>query len=157
MYLPRSLSNFQSMGFPLFVPERRPPQSFIRPSFFTVTWPRPGLVIGASIDVELQDGSPFAAFDEFRRIDSPFVAKFIEAFTTHEMGQADLVVVYANHPGAIKLESALDFVKSERLYRQAQLWIQQLLYLQYSVHKAGLTLGKIFSINNIIVPVSFEK
>lgn len=48
MCLPRSLSNFQSMGFPRFVPERQPPQNFIRPSCFTVTLPCPGLVIDAS-------------------------------------------------------------------------------------------------------------
>lgn len=109
------------------------------------------------VDVELQDGSPFGALDEYRRIVSPFVAKFIEAFTTHELGQADLVVVYANYPGAMKLASALEFVKSERLYSQAQLWIQQLLCLLHSVHKAGLALGKALSLDNLIVPVSFER
>lgn len=107
--------------------------------------------------VEVEDGSIFASIDSFRRFENPFVLRLVESFSTRQLGDADLVVVYENLPGAMKLECACQLLRSDQSTLYLQNWIGQLLWAMYSVHRAGLCFDKILCIDNILVAVSLQR
>ncbi|PJF17768.1 PAB-dependent poly(A)-specific ribonuclease subunit PAN3 [Paramicrosporidium saccamoebae] len=111
----------------------------------------------SNVGIEIDDGSVFAAVDAYRRFESPFIARFVEAFSTRQLGGSDLVTVYEASPGAVKLERASRLLKSDRLDTHIQNWIGQLLWMLHSVHRAGLCMDKILCMENIVLPTSMER
>lgn len=109
------------------------------------------------LDIVLEDGSVFACFENYRRFYSPFAAKLVESFTTHQMARADLVFVYENYPGAMKLLEAIKATRSEEVSKNIQSWICQLVCLLFSAHSHGLALDSILKVDNLLLPSSNEK
>jgi hypothetical protein len=108
-------------------------------------------------EMDLNDNSAFAAFDAYRRFESPFIVRLQEAFTTHQLGGADLVVVYENHPGAVKLEGCSHSLRGDTYAQHVFLWIGQLLWMLHSVHQAGLCLDKLLCMNNLLLSVALDR
>lgn len=109
------------------------------------------------LGIELEDCSAFSSFDSYRRLDSPFIVKLNEAFTTHQLGEADLVVVYENHPGAIKFEVASSYLRGDAYVLHIQTWISQLLCMIWTVHQAGLSLDSILCMENLTLTISMDR
>lgn len=100
----------------------------------------------------------FASFEAYRRFQSPFSLRLIEAFTTHQnAGKPELVVVYENHPGAVRLGEHLKAARPDEYMRHVPCWVAQLVYMLWAAHQADLALDEMFRMESLILPPSQQK
>lgn len=106
--------------------------------------------------MEVEDGTLFAPFESYRRFQSPFCLRPVEAFTMHQGGGAQLVIVYENNPGACKLSELIKALRPDDYVRFISGWVSQLICLLHSAHRAGLAFDDILCIDNLLVSFSLE-
>lgn len=100
----------------------------------------------------------FAPFEAYRRFQSPFALRLIEAFTTHQnAGKPELVVVYENYPGAVRLGEHLKAARPDEYMRHIACWVAQLVYMLWTVHQADLALDEMLRVESLILPPSQQK